>query len=135
MKEQETTPKPVRIAVGLWRAIAVFVLFVTGGLWFQRGQVQELTKWTSGQVTGFLVTLTVVAVIFAAVYAWLTRSFLRRTRWARVALSVIAIVHMLWLLLLGISAANLVTMLLICAAIVFTWQPRTAQWFAEVRDE
>ncbi|ANZ37475.1 hypothetical protein BBK82_16880 [Lentzea guizhouensis] len=134
MKEQEA-PRPIRIAVGLWLAIAVFVLFVTGGLWFQRGQVQELTKWTSGQVTSFLVTLTVVAVIFAAAYAWLTRLFLRRRRWARIALSVIAIVHMLWLLVLGISAANLVTLLLICVAIVFTWQPRAAQWFAEVRDE
>lgn len=128
-------PKPVRIAVGLWLAIAVFVLFVTAGLWFQRGQVQELTTWSSGEVTGFLATLTVIAVIFAAAYAWLTRLFLRRRNWARIALSIMAILHMLWLLFLGISAANLVTLLLICAAIVFTWQSSTAQWLAEVREE
>lgn len=128
-------PKPVRIAVGLWLAIAVFVLFVTAGLWFQRGQVEELTRWSSGQVTGFLATLTVIAVIFAAAYAWLTRLFLRRRSWARIALSIMAILHMLWLLFLGISAANLVTLLLICVAIVFTWQSRTAQWLAEVREE
>lgn len=127
-------PKPVRIAVGLWLATAVFVLFTTAGLWFQRGQVQELTNWSSGQVTSFLVTLTVVAVIFAAAYALLAWTFLRRRNWARVVLSFLAIVHMVWLLFLGISAANLVTLLLICAAIVFTWQRAAAQWLAEVRE-
>lgn len=127
-------PKPVRIAVGLWLATAVFVLFTTAGLWFQRGQVQELTNWSSGQVTSFLVTLTVVAVIFAAAYASLAWTFLRRRNWARVVLSFLAIVHMVWLLFLGISAANLVTLLLICAAIVFTWQRAAAQWLAEVRE-
>lgn len=131
MKE---TPRTVRIAVGLWLAIAVFVLFTTAGLWFQRGQVQELTKWSSGQVTGFLLTLTVIAVLFAAAYAWLTRTFLRHKNWARIALSVVAVVHMIWILFLGVSAANLVTLLLICAAIVFTWQRAAAQWVAEVRE-
>jgi hypothetical protein len=127
-------PRPVRIAVGLWLATAVFVVFTTAGLWFQRGEVQELTKWSSGQVTGFLATLSVVALIFVAAYAWLCRLFLGRRNWARIALSIIAIVHMIWILFLGISAANLVTLLLICAAIVFTWQRATAQWLAEVRE-
>lgn len=128
-------PRPVRIAVGLWLATAVFVLFTAVGLWIQRGEVQRLTGWDSGQVTGFLTTLTVAAVVFAAIYAWLTRLFLRRRNWARIALSFVAVVHMLWLLRLGVSAANLVTLLLICVAIVFTWQPRTAQWLAEVREK
>ena len=132
MKE---TPRTVRIAVGLWLAIAVFVLFTTAGLWFQRGQVQELTKWSSGQVTSFLLTLTVIAVLFSAAYAWLTRTFLRRKNWARIALSTVAVVHMIWILFLGVSAANLVTLLLICAAIVFTWQRAAAQWVAEVREQ
>ena len=132
MKE---TPRTIRIAVGLWLAIAVFVLFTTAGLWFQRGQVQELTKWSSGQVTSFLLTLTVIAVLFSAAYAWLTRTFLRRKNWARIALSTVAVVHMIWILFLGVSAANLVTLLLICAAIVFTWQRAAAQWVAEVREQ
>ncbi len=128
-------PRPVRIAVGLWLATAVFILFTTAGLWFQRGEIGRLTGWDSGQVTSFLLTLTVVAVIFALTYGWLTRVFLQRKNWARIALSLIALAHMLWLLRLGISAANLVTLLLICVAIVFTWQPRTAQWLAEVREK
>jgi hypothetical protein len=128
-------PRPVRIAVGLWLAIAVFVLFTTAGLWFQRGEVQDLTGWTSGQVTSFLATLSVVALIFVAAYVWLTRLFLKRRNWARIALSFIAIVHMIWILFVGISASNLVTLLLICVAIVFTWQARTAQWLAEVREQ
>lgn len=128
-------PLPVRIAVGLWLAIAVFVVFTTAGLWFQRGEVQELTKGTSEQVTSFLTTLSVVALVFAAAYAWLTRLFLQRRSWARIALSITSIVHMILILFVGVSAANLVTLLLICVAIVFTWQARTAQWFAEVREQ
>jgi len=128
-------PRPVRIAVGLWLAIAVFVLFTTAGLWFQRGEVQQLTGWTSGQVTSFLATLSAVALLFVAAYALLTRLFLKRRNWARIALSFIAIVHMIWILFVGISASSLVTLLLICVAIVFTWQARTAQWLAEVREQ
>jgi uncharacterized protein YybS (DUF2232 family) len=128
-------PRPVRIAVGLWLAIAVFVVFTTAGLWFQRGEVQALTGWTSGQVTGFLATLSGVALIFVAAYVVLTRLFLRRRNWARIALSFVSIVHMIWILFVGISASNLVTLLLICVAIVFTWQARTAQWLAEVREQ
>jgi hypothetical protein len=126
-------PRPVRIAAGLWLAVAVFVLFTAAGLWFQRGEIVRMSGRSSGDVTNFLVVLTVVAVIFAAVYGWLSRLFLKRRNWARVVLTVVSVVHMLWLLVVGVSAANLVTLLLICAAIVFTWQSRTAQWLAEVR--
>ena len=132
---KEDVPRPVRIAVGLWLANAVFVVFTTAGLWFQRGEVQRLTNWTSGQVTSFLTTLSVVALVFVAAYVWLTRLFLKRKNWPRVVLSFIAVLHMIWILFLGVSASNLVTLLLICAAIVFTWQARTAQWLAEVREQ
>jgi hypothetical protein len=128
-------PRPVRIAVGLWLATAVFMLFTTAGLWFQRGEIERISGRPPGEVTNFLVALTVVAVIFAAGYAWLTWQFLKRKNWPRVLLSVVAIVHMIWLLLVGVSPANLVTLLLICVAIVFTWQARTAQWLAEVREQ
>ncbi|SDN73321.1 hypothetical protein [Lentzea jiangxiensis] len=132
---KEDVPRPVRIAVGLWLANAVFVVFTTAGLWFQRGEVQRLTNWTSGQVTSFLTTLSVVALVFVAAYVWLTRLFLKRKNWPRIVLSFIAVLHMIWILFLGVSASNLVTLLLICAAIVFTWQARTAQWLAEVREQ
>lgn len=128
-------PRQVRIAVGMWLAIAVFVLFTTVGLWFQHGEVQRVGKMTSGEATNFLLTLSVVALLFAGAYGWLTRVFLKRKNWARVALSLLAILHMLWLLRVGVSAANLVTLLLISIAIVFTWQARTAQWLAEVREQ
>lgn len=127
-------PRTVRIAVGLWLAVAVFVLFTSAGLWLQRGEIERLSGKPPGEVTTFLLALTVVAVIFAAVYGWLTRLFLKRRGWARIALSLVAIGHMLWLLIVGVSAANLVTLLLICGAIVFTWQSAAAQWLAEVRE-
>ncbi|MEU0877914.1 hypothetical protein ABZ345_04900 [Lentzea sp. NPDC005914] len=128
-------PRQVRIAVGVWLATAVFVLFTTAGLWFQRGEIERLSNRPPGEVTNFLISLTVVAVIFAGLYAWLTRLFLRRRNWARIALSLVAIAHMLWLLIVGVSPATLVTLLLICVAIIFTWQSATAQWLAEVREK
>ncbi|SDF62826.1 hypothetical protein SAMN05216553_102401 [Lentzea fradiae] len=128
-------PRPVRVAVGLWLATAVFVLFTTAGLWFQRGEIERLSGRSSGDVTDFLLALSVVGVLFAALYGWLTRLFLKRRNWARVALSVVAVAHMLWLLVVGVSAANLVTLLLICVAIVFTWQRAAAQWTEEVREQ
>lgn len=128
-------PRQVRIAVGVWLATAVFVLFTAAGLWFQRGEIEQLSKKTPGEVTSFLIAVTVVSVIFAGLYAWLTRMVLRRRNWARIALSLTSIVHMLLLLAVGISPASLVTLLLICVAIVFTWQARAAQWFAEVREQ
>ncbi|MEV6244506.1 hypothetical protein [Lentzea sp. NPDC051838] len=127
-------PRSVRIAVGVWLATAVFVLFTNAGLWFQRGEIERLSKKSPGEVTIFLVVLTVIAVIFAGLYVWLTRVFLKRRNWARIALSLISILHMLVLLAVGVSPATLVTLLLICVAIVFTWQARTAQWIAEVRE-
>ncbi|MFD4643030.1 hypothetical protein ACFWN2_37370 [Lentzea sp. NPDC058436] len=133
MKAQDT-PRTVRIATGLWLATAVFVLFTTAGLWFQRGEVQRLTDWTSGQVTSFLATLTAVALVFVVAYVLLTRLFLKRKNWARITMSFVAIAHMVWILFVGISASNLVTLLLLCAAIVFTWQTSTAKWLAEVRE-
>lgn len=127
-------PRPVRAAAGLWLAIAVFILFTTAGLWFQRGEIERLSGRSSGDVTNFLVALTVVGVVFAGLYGWLTRVFLKRRNWARPALSVVAVAHMLWLLVVGVSAANLVTLLLICVAIVLTWQRSAAEWTAEVRE-
>ena len=127
-------PRQVRIVVGLWLATAVFVLFTAAGLWFQRGEIERLSGKPPGEVTNFLLALTVGAVLFAGLYAWLTRLVLKRRNWARIALSLVAILHALWLLMVGASPASLVTLLLICVAIVFTWQSRTAQWFTEVHE-
>jgi hypothetical protein len=128
-------PRTVRIAVGLWLAVAVFVLFTSAGLWFQHGEIERMSGKPPGEVTNFLLALTVAAVVFAAVYGLLAWLLVRRRNWARIALTVVAVVHMLWLLLVGVSAANLVTLLLICVAIVFTWQSATAQWLTEVREQ
>ncbi|MET9228476.1 hypothetical protein [Lentzea sp. NPDC003310] len=128
-------PLTVRIAVGLWLAIAAFVVLTTVLLWRQHDVFQRLSGWTSAEVTSFLWLLTAVALVFTGAYTWLTRVLLRRRAWARAALSFVAIVHMIWILLVGISASGLVTLLLICVAIVLTWQPRTAQWLAEVREQ
>lgn len=124
-------PTPVRIAVGLWLGIAVFTLFITAGLWLQRAELERLT---GRDATTLLVTVTVASLVIAVVYGWLSSVLVRRVRWARAALTFVALVHVLWLLLLGPTLANLMAMLLISVAIVFTWNPRAAKWIAEVRE-
>lgn len=79
-------------------------------------------------VTGLLSQLTVVAIGFAlgyGLFGWLLK--LGR-RWARGVLTGVAVLHVLWIVLPGASAVNLVTLLLIAVGLALTWLPGTAQW-------
>lgn len=124
-------PTSLRIAAGCWLATAVFGLLNVISLWFLRQQVADRAKVPVGEVTGLVVSITLVTLVFAGAYVYLTLKLYRRRRWARGVISAVAVAHMLWLLLLGVSAATLVTLLLISVGAVLTWNPRTAQWIAE----
>jgi hypothetical protein len=128
------TPPPtaVRIAAGLWLAAAVFALLTAISLWVLRGELASRAGVPVGELTGLLVTVTVVTVVFGVVYVLLVSKLYQARKWSRPALSVVGIVHMLWLFVTGVSASSLVTLLLISVAVVLTWQRRTAQWMAEV---
>ena len=57
-----------------------------------------------------------------------TTALRRGRRWARGVLTGVVVLHVLWIVLPGASAANLVTLLLIAVGLAFTWLPGTAQW-------
>ncbi|MFD1146836.1 hypothetical protein [Saccharothrix hoggarensis] len=124
-------PSVVRAAVGTWFALGAFVLLTNAYLWLRRGSLEDAARRAGDDpavVTALLTQLTVVAVGFAVGYGlfgWLLK---RGRRWARGVLTGVAVLHVLWIVLPGASAVNLVTLLLLAAGLALTWLPGTAQW-------
>ncbi|MBB5806334.1 hypothetical protein F4560_006102 [Saccharothrix ecbatanensis] len=124
-------PAVVRGAVGVWFALGAFGLLTNIYLWLRRGSLEESAVRAGddpANVTGLLSQLTVVAIGFAlgyGLFGWLLK--LGR-RWARGVLTGVAVLHVLWIVLPGASAVNLVTLLLIAVGLALTWLPGTAQW-------
>ncbi|MEU4739465.1 hypothetical protein AB0G02_03230 [Actinosynnema sp. NPDC023658] len=124
-------PPVVRGAVAVWFALGAFLLLENGVLWLRRAEFEQAASRAGddpGTIVGLLAKLTVVAVGFAigyGLFGWLLR---RGMRWARGVLTAVAVLHVLWIVLPGASAANVVTLLLIAVGLAFTWLPGTAQW-------
>jgi hypothetical protein len=124
-------PAVVRGAVGVWFALGAFGLLTNIYLWLRRDSLEESAVRAGddpANVTGLLTQLTVVAIGFAlgyGLFGWLLK--LGR-RWARGVLTGVAVLHVLWIVLPGASAVNLVTLLLIAVGLALTWLPGTAQW-------
>ncbi|RKT57897.1 hypothetical protein [Saccharothrix australiensis] len=127
-----TGPAPsVRAAVALWCALGVFGVLAAAYPWARRAALDEAAVrdgLPASDVTALLVRLTVVAAVFGVAYALLARTLWRRGRWARHALTAVAAVHVLWLLLTRSAGPNLVVVVLIAIGLVFTWRRGTAQW-------
>lgn len=124
-------PAVVRGAVGVWFALGAFGLLTNIYLWLRRDELKESAVRAGddpANVTGILAQLTIVAVGFAlgyGLFGWLLK--LGR-RWARGVLTGVAVLHVLWIVLPGASAVNMVTLLLIAVGLALTWLPGTAQW-------
>ncbi|QFZ23581.1 hypothetical protein [Saccharothrix syringae] len=124
-------PAVVRAAVGVWFALAAFVVFDNAVLWIRRGELREAAERVGddpARVNDILLQLTLVAAVFTigyAVLAWLLKS---GKRWTRGTLTALAVVHVLSFVLPGAAAANVVPLLLIATGLALTWLPGTAQW-------
>ncbi|MFD0199332.1 MULTISPECIES: hypothetical protein [Saccharothrix] len=124
-------PAVVRGAVAVWFALGVFLVFQNVVLWLSRARLEEAALRANddpAEVPRLLTQLTVVAVFFAfgyGLFGWLLR---QGRRWARGVLTAVAVLHVLWIVLPGAGATELVTLLLIGVGLAFTWLPGTAQW-------
>ncbi|MEU5691476.1 hypothetical protein [Actinosynnema sp. NPDC020468] len=124
-------PAPVRGAVGVWYALAAFGLVNVAYLWSQRDTLTEAAAksgFGSDAVTSLLVQLTIVAVVVGVGYAVFARLLRRGVRWSRGAISSVAALHALWVVLSGAGPANIVVLLLIAGGLAFTWVRGTAEW-------
>jgi hypothetical protein len=137
--EATPPPKALRAAVGVWLALGVFGLLNVVYLWFQRNALRDEAlrrglvneQNADSTITTLLVQLTATLLLFAVgytIFAW----FLRKGhRWARIALSLLAGLHLLWVVLLSQSPANLVSVLLMGIGFALTWRPTTSHWLKE----
>lgn len=128
----ETAPPPfaLRAAVGVWLALAVFGLFNVVFLWLNQDKVREALQ-SNFTVSDVLVPLTVAAVFFAASYGLFTWLLRRGKRRARIGLTVTALLHLIWVVLPGVSLANLITVVLLGLGLVLTWRPAASHWLRE----
>jgi hypothetical protein len=120
----------LRAAVGVWLALAVFGLFNVVFLWSNQDKVREALR-PGLAVSDVLVPLTVAAAFFAAAYglfSWLLRRGRRR---ARIGLTATAFLHLIWVVLPGVSLANLITVVLLGLGLVSTWRPAASHWLRE----
>ncbi|MFC6089346.1 hypothetical protein [Saccharothrix lopnurensis] len=130
---REQPPAVVRGAVGVWLALAAFVLFEHAVLWFRRDDLLAAAERAGdppARVNEILLQLALVSALLAigyGLFGWLLKA---GKRWARGVLTAVAVLHVLWIVLPGASgdAANLVVLLLIAAGSALTWMPGTAQW-------
>ncbi|WP_433266062.1 hypothetical protein ACQPZF_39785 [Actinosynnema sp. CS-041913] len=116
-----------RAAVALWYALGVFGVLNVAYLWVRRDALDAAAR-DGVAVTALLVQLTALAVVFGAGYVVFARFLWQRKGWARGALTVVAAVHVLWIVLSRAAAPNVVVLLLIAAGLALTWLRGTAEW-------
>lgn len=121
----------LRGAVAAWLALAVFGLLNGGSLWLLRSEVRQAllaqqslpANQVEETVTNLLLSNTVVAVLFAAAYVTFGLLLRAGRRWTRPVLTVVAVLQLVLVALSGLgNIANLVTVVLLVAALVFTWR-------------
>ncbi|SDP87139.1 hypothetical protein SAMN04487905_11163 [Actinopolyspora xinjiangensis] len=132
-------PRTLRAGLGLWVALGVFLLVRAAISWADLGAMRGRLVEASGLLPDeaerlardLLVANTLLAVVLAAGYAGLGWLVLRRRSWARIAVSALAVAHVLLLLLSGAwSASNLIVLVLAALAWACFWRRETSEWLA-----
>jgi len=135
----EAPPTVLRVAVGVWLAAGVFGLFNVLYLWWRRAELRDIAlreglatpEGVDAAITTLVVQLTIAGVLFTAAYGLFGLLLRRRRRWARLALMLVGALHLLWVVLPGVNAGNLITVLLIGTGFALTWRPATSHWLKE----
>ncbi|GAB3545957.1 hypothetical protein J2S53_002762 [Actinopolyspora lacussalsi] len=132
-------PRTLRAGLGLWAALGVFLLVRAVISWTDLGALRGRLVAASGLLPeraeqlarDLLVANTILAVVLALGYAGLAWLVLRRHSWARIAVSLLAVAHVLLLLLSGSwSASNLIVLVLAALAWACFWRRETSEWLA-----
>ncbi|PRW63867.1 hypothetical protein [Actinopolyspora mortivallis] len=136
------TPPALRAGLGLWGAVGVFLLVRALLSWLDFGtlrdrvtQVRDLPAGrAAAMVRDLLLVNTALAVVLAAGYLVLAWLVLRRRSWARIALTVLAAVHVLSVLAFGAwTASNLIVFVLVVLAWACFWRRSTSEWLSGER--
>ena len=135
-------PKPLRYAVVLWWVVALSLLLEIAATWFNRGDLAErliraenLTAAEAAQRTSsLLLSQTAFGVGLAAAYLVFGVLIYRRQAWARIALTVFALAHLVMLLGTGaVLGPQAVLLALGVAAAVLMWRGASGDWLTGER--
>ena len=127
----------LRSGIGLWCALAVFLLVQAALSWTARDQIaRQLVEQrvaapedATSDAQSILLTNLGIAAALAIVYAGLALLLLKRWSWARIALTVVAVVHVLVVLGRGApSAPGLIALAMAGAALMCCWLRQSSEW-------
>lgn len=130
-------PTVLRVAVALWGALAVLLLVRAAVSWadFDRlhrrllGQQGMTSAEASAAAQSLLLVNLVISVALAAGYAGLAWLIRKRQWWARIAVTVLTVVHLLMILgTMALSASNLVVVVLALGAWACCWRAESTEW-------
>lgn len=136
-------PRSVRVSIVLWWTTALLLLAQLIMLWLGSGELGQLLvrqgtvapEAAVDQAWRLLWMNTGFAVFFAVAYLVLGGLLFRRRPWARITLTVFAVLHLV--LLLGTGAVlgpQVVLVLLGAVATVLLWIPASTNWVAGEHD-
>ncbi|MGI8308714.1 hypothetical protein [Saccharopolyspora hattusasensis] len=137
------SPRPLRYAIVLWWVVALVLAWQTALMWFGRaelaGRMIERRQATPADAVErtqqLLVTNTGIAAALVAAYLVLGALLFKRRPWARVVLSVFALLHLVMLLGTGaVFSVNVVLLILGAIAAVLMWRRSSTDWLTGEHD-
>ncbi|WP_243790236.1 hypothetical protein [Saccharopolyspora gloriosae] len=137
MSESAVPPRSLHVAIGLWAALAAFLLVQTVFSWVDRAELERqivvnhvAAPDQAGAVTlDRLLLNTALAVVFAAGYVGAGVLLRKRRPWARIGVCVLFAVQLV--IVLGgfsFSMANLIVLVLGGAAAWCSWTTSSTEW-------
>lgn len=135
-------PRQLVLAVVLWWIVALFLLLQTGLMWAGRAELPQQVlesglvapEEATSRAERLLWTNTALAVLFAAAYFGFGALLFRQQHWARIALSVVALCHLVMVLGTGaVFSVQAVVLVIGVLAVVFLWQRASTDWLTGER--
>ena len=136
-------PRLLRASIVLWWVVAVLLVLQIAAMWLDRGGLPaELLRQGVVDAGGaedragrLLLGNTLVAGAFAVAYFALGAALFRRRPWARIMLSVVAVLHLLMLFGTGaVLGAQAVLLIIMVVAAVLLWRPTSGDWITGEHD-
>ncbi|GAA2782952.1 hypothetical protein [Crossiella cryophila] len=131
-------PASIRVAVGLWLATATFGVLNTIFYWTQydtvrdaliREKVAEAEKIATTLLTFHSTTMVFFGVLYVA-FGLLLR---QGRSWARLALTIAAVLHLIFTLRQGLTAEGLLVAVLLAGALLTSWWRTSTDWLLAVK--
>ena len=137
MSAANTAPQAVRAGVGLWCALAAFLLVQTAVSWAGRSALQQqlvanhaaAPEQAADRTLQLLLINTGIAVVFAAGYVVLGLLILTRRPWSRIGVSVLLAVQVVMMLgSQSLTVVNIIVLVLGGAAAWCCWSKTGTEW-------